>query len=86
MKLKINSIMKKMYTNKPMLDTESLLESTPSTTDSEKRVKVLEEKVRMLSEQLHKMATALELNSRQFRRATTDINNLTTAMHGIKRG
>jgi len=80
MKLKINSIMKKMYTNKPMIDTESLLEAAPSNTDSEKRVKVLEEKVRMLSEQLHKMATALELNSRQLRRQNTDINNVTTAI------
>ena len=69
-----------MYTNKPVIDTESLLESAPNNTDSEKRVKVLEEKVRMLSEQLHKMATALELNSRQLRRQNTDINNVTTAI------
>jgi hypothetical protein len=80
MKLKINSIMKKMYTNKPILDTESLLESTPSTTDSEKRVKVLEDKVRTLSEQVHRMATALELNSRQLRRQNTDIQNVTTVL------
>ena len=69
-----------MYTNKPMLDTESLLESTPSNTDSEKRVKVLEEKVRMLSEQLHKMATALELNRRQLRRQNTEIHNVTKVL------
>jgi septal ring factor EnvC (AmiA/AmiB activator) len=80
MKLKINSIMKKMYTNKPILDTESLLESTPSTTDSEKRIKVLEEKVRMLSEQIHKIASTLSLNSRQIRKQNTDINNVTTAV------
>jgi septal ring factor EnvC (AmiA/AmiB activator) len=72
--------MKKMYTNKPILDTESLLESTPSTTDSEKRIKVLEEKVRMLSEQIHKIASTLSLNSRQIRKQNTDINNVTTAV------
>ena len=72
--------MKKMYTNKPILDTESLLESTPSTTDSEKRVKVLEDKVRTLSEQVHRMASALELNSRQLRRQNTDIQNVTTVL------
>jgi hypothetical protein len=72
--------MKKMYTNKPVIDTETLLESAPSNTDSEKRIKVLEEKVRMLSEQLHKMATALELNSRQLRRQNTDIHNVTTVL------
>ena len=72
--------MKKMYTNKPVIDTETLLESAPSNTDSEKRIKVLEEKVRMLSEQLHKMATALELNSRQLRRQNTDIHNVTTVI------
>jgi chaperonin cofactor prefoldin len=54
--------------------------------DAEKRIKNLEDKVRMLSEQLTTITSALNLSSRQFRRATTDINNLTTAMHGIKRG
>lgn len=72
--------MKKMYTNKPMIDTESLLEAAPSNTDSEKRVKVLEEKVRMLSEQIHKIASTLSLNSRQIRKQNTDINNVTTAV------
>jgi septal ring factor EnvC (AmiA/AmiB activator) len=72
--------MKKMYTNKPMIDTESLLEAAPSNTDSEKRVKVLEEKVRMLSEQIHKIASTLSLNSRQIRKQNTDINNVTTAI------
>jgi hypothetical protein len=84
MKLKINSIMKKMYTNKPMIDTESLLEAAPSNTDAEKRVKVLEEKVRMLSEQLHKMASALQLNSRQLRKQNTDIHNVTTVLRSNK--
>ena len=78
--------MKKMYTNKPVIDTESLLEPIPNNMDSEKRIKFLEDKVRLLSEQLHTMASALQINSRQFRRTTTDINNLTTAIHGIKRG
>jgi hypothetical protein len=74
-----------MYTNKPVLETE-IVEFDKKELDAEKRVKVLEEKVRVLSEQVHKMATALELNSRQFRRATTDINNLTAAIHNVKRG
>jgi hypothetical protein len=72
--------MKKMYTNKPVLGTESLLESSPSNIDSEKRIKFLENKVSQLSEQLHKMATALELNSRQLRRQNTDIHNVSTVI------
>lgn len=72
--------MKKMYTTKPVLGTESLLESSPSNTDSEKRIKFLENKVSQLSEQLHKMATALELNSRQLRRQNTDIHNVSTVI------
>jgi hypothetical protein len=72
--------MKKMYTNKSVIETESLLESAPSNTDSEKRIKFLENKVSQLSEQLHKMATALELNSRQLRRQNTDIHNVTTVI------
>jgi hypothetical protein len=68
-----------MYTNIPDLETE-VVEFNQKELDSEKRIKVLEEKVRMLSEQLHKMATALELNSRQLRRQNTDINNVTTVL------
>jgi predicted nucleic acid-binding Zn-ribbon protein len=68
-----------MYTNIPDLETE-VVEFNQKEPDSEKRIKVLEEKVRMLSEQLHKMATALELNSRQLRRQNTDINNVTTVL------
>ena len=74
-----------MYTNKPVIETE-IVEFDKKELDSEKRIKVLEERVRMLSEQVHKLATALELNSRQFRRTTADINNLTTAIHNVKRG
>ena len=74
-----------MYSNKPIIET-GVVEFDKKELDAEKRIKNLEDKVRVLSEQLHKMASALNLNSRQFRRTTTDINNLTTAMHGIKRG
>jgi chaperonin cofactor prefoldin len=74
-----------MYTNKPVIETE-IIEFDKKELDAEKRIKNLEDKVRVLSEQLHKMASALQINSRQFRRTTTDINNLTTAIHGIKRG
>lgn len=72
--------MKKMYTNKPVVDTESLLEPIPSNMDSEKRIKVLEDRVRGLTEQLHKLASALELNNRQLRRQNTDIHNVTTVI------
>jgi chaperonin cofactor prefoldin len=71
--------MKKMYTNKPVIETE-IVEFDKKELDAEKRVKVLEEKVRMLSEQLHKLASALDLNSRKLRRQDTDISNITTAV------
>jgi hypothetical protein len=72
--------MKKMYTNKPVIDTESLLEPIPTNTDSEKRIKFLEDRVRGLTEQFHKLATALELNNRQLRRQNTDIHNVSTVV------
>ena len=76
-----------MYTNKPIVVTESESNLTIITEkDDKKRIKTLEDEVRQLKEQLHKMASALNLNSRQFRRTTTDINNLTTAIHNVKRG
>jgi len=68
-----------MYTNIPDLETE-VVEFNQKELDSEKRIKVLEEKIRMLSEQLHKMASALDLNSRQLRRQNTDISNVTTVI------
>jgi hypothetical protein len=74
-----------MYSNKPIIET-GIVEFDQKEIDAEKRIKNLEDKVRVLSEQMHKMASALQINSRQFRRTTTDINNLTTAMHNIKRG
>ena len=52
--------------------------------DQQKRIDQLESQVRNLTEQLHKMATALELNSRQLRRQNTDINNVTTALRSHK--
>lgn len=72
-----------MYTNKPLIETE-IVEFDKKELDAEKRVKVLEEKVRLLSEQMHKMATALELNSRQLRRQNTDIHNVTTVLRNHK--
>ncbi len=75
--------MKPMYTNKPLIEIE-IVEFDKKELDAEKRVKVLEEKVRLLSEQMHKMATALELNSRQLRRQNTDIHNVTTVLRNHK--
>ena len=74
-----------MYSNKPVIETE-IVEFDKKEPDAEKRIKKLEDTVRHLSEQVHKMASALSLNSRQFRRTTTDINNLTTAIHNVKKG
>jgi septal ring factor EnvC (AmiA/AmiB activator) len=75
--------LKKMYTNIPDLETE-VAEFNQKELDSEKRIKFLEDKVRTLSEQVHRMASALELNSRQLRRQNTDINNVTTVLRSTK--
>ena len=75
--------MKPMYTNKPVIETE-IAEFNQTDANSEKRIEKLENTVRHLSEQLHKMATALELNSRQLRRQNTDINNVTTVLRSHK--
>jgi peptidoglycan hydrolase CwlO-like protein len=74
-----------MYSNKPVIET-GIVEFDQKEVDTNKRIKNLEDKVRLLSEQIHKLASALQLNSRQFRRTTTDINNLTAAIHSVKRG
>lgn len=68
-----------MYTNKPVVETE-IVEFDKTATNYDKRIESLENKVRMLSEQLHKVATALELNSRQIRRQNTDIHNVATVI------
>lgn len=68
-----------MYSNKPIVETE-IAEFDKTSTNYDRRIEKLEDTVRHLSEQLHKMATALELNSRNMRRANTDITNLTTVL------
>ena len=70
---------KPMYSNKPVVET-AVVEFNQKELDTEKRIKNLEDKVRLLSEQLHKVATALELNNRNMRRANTDITNITTVL------
>lgn len=70
---------KAMYSNKPIVETE-IAEFDKTSTNYDRRIEKLEDTVRHLSEQLHKMATALELNSRNMRRANTDITNLTTVL------
>jgi hypothetical protein len=72
-----------MYTNKPLIETE-IVDFNQIDANSEKRIEKLENTVRHLSEQLHKMATALELNSRQLRRQNTDIHNVTTVLRSNK--
>ena len=76
--------LKKMYTNIPVVDTESLLVELPETTDTTKKIRHLEEKVRLLSEQVHQISSALALNSRQIRRQNTDIHNVTTVLRSHK--
>ncbi len=68
-----------MYSNKPVIET-GVMEFNQKEVDAEKRIKNLEDKVRLLSEQVHKLASALQLNSRQMRRANTDITNITTVL------
>lgn len=70
---------KVMYSNRPLVETE-IVEFDKTATNQDKRIEKLEATVRHLSEQLHKMATALELNSRNMRRANTDITNITTTL------
>jgi uncharacterized protein YeeX (DUF496 family) len=68
-----------MYTNKPIIETE-IVEFDKTITDNERRIEKLENIVRQLSEQIHKMSSALALNSRQIRRQNTDIHNVTTVL------
>lgn len=70
---------KVMYSNKPVVETE-IVEFDKTVTNYDKRIEKLETTVRHLSEQLHKVATALELNSRNMRRANTDITNITAVL------
>jgi predicted nucleic acid-binding Zn-ribbon protein len=72
-----------MYSNKPTIETE-VVEFDQKEKDSEKRIKKLEDTVRHLSEQVHKLASTLQLNSRQIRRQNTDIHNVTTAIRNHK--
>lgn len=73
----------KMYSNKPVIETE-VFEFDQKDTNMDKRIKNLEDKVRLLSEQLHTLSSALHLNSRQMRRANTDLTNLTTIVRNRK--
>jgi uncharacterized coiled-coil protein SlyX len=68
----------KMYTNKPLMETTETFSTTSP--EQQKRIDQLESQVRTLTEQVHKMAAALELNSRQLRRQNTDVTNLTTVV------
>ena len=70
---------KPMYTNKPIVETE-IAEFDKDNTNYDRRIEKLENTVRQLSEQLHKVATALEFNSRQIRRQNTDIHTVNTVI------
>lgn len=70
---------KKMYTNKPAVITETN-QPVIKEQDDKKKIKTLEDDVRQLKEQVSKMASALALNSRQIRRQNTDIHNVNTVL------
>lgn len=72
--------MKKMYSNKPVIENVNMDSSKTSTLDDKKRIQYLEDKVRQLTEQLNKLSSALALNSRQIRRQNTDIHNVNTVI------
>ncbi len=77
------TLKKPMYTNKPIIET-SVAEFDKDNTNYTRRIEKLENTVRQLSEQVHKLASALQLNSRQMRRANTDITNITTVLRNNK--
>lgn len=72
--------MKKMYTNKPIVESNAVTPGRSVVLDDKKRIQNLEDEVRQLKEQLNKMASALALNSRQIRRQNTDIHNVNTVL------
>lgn len=72
--------MKKMYSNKPVVDKIEIDTAETANMDDKRRIKFLEDRVRQLSEQMNRMASALSLNSRQIRRQNTDIHNVTTIL------
>lgn len=73
------TLMKKMYSAKSKINTDSVDTATKNNSD-EKKTKALEESVRRLSEQVAKLAAAQQLNSRQIRRQNTDIHNVNTVL------
>lgn len=72
--------MKKMYSNKPVVDKIEIDTAETANMDDKRRIKFLEDRVRQLSEQMNRMASALSLNSRQIRRQNTDIHNVNTVL------
>lgn len=76
-------IVKKMYTNKPAIVTETN-QPVIKEQDDKKKIKTLEDEVRQLKEQISKVISAQQLNSRQIRRQNTDIHNVTTALRSNK--
>jgi nitrogen fixation/metabolism regulation signal transduction histidine kinase len=72
--------MKKMYSNKPVVDKIEIDTAETANMDDKRRIKFLEDRVRQLSEQMNRMASALALTSRQIRRQNTDIHNVNTVL------
>ena len=65
--------MNKMYSSKDV-ETEQPTTLT-ETSANDKRIKQLEDRVRHLTEQVHKMASMIELNTKQIRKHNTNTQN-----------
>lgn len=72
--------MKKMYTNKPLIDVPDMDTAATANMNDSKRIKFLEDRVRQLTEQVNRIGAALALNGRQIRRQNTDIHNVNTVL------
>ena len=77
----VNNSMTKMYSNKPIVnDKDPEVKLDPTIANWNKRVEMLEAKVNQMAERQNQIIEALKLNSRQLRRANTDITNITTVL------
>ena len=73
--------MKKMYTNKPIVEFDEPEVQLAQPDDAqEKRIKQLESKVNQLAEQMNRLVEALEVTRRGMRRQGTDISNISTVL------
>lgn len=74
--------MKKMYTNKPVVNLTEMDVEDASSLDQNKRIEKLETKVRQLNEQLNRVISALALNSKAIRKNSNNIDSLASRTRG----